>query len=413
MSPDTEDRDHNLDAALLETTPRLAASLQRDEVARWRRRTYTLGALAAVATLVAALSTSLLLVSRSGAEADITTAERAADLNGEGWRLWQASDYTAAEFKFQRAVDLDPQLAHAWNGLGWSRFNAGKSNAAMDAFQQCLAIEPNHAAALNGMGQAELAQGNHDQAEQWLLKAAPNAPAAWWGLTRLYLTDERYEDAAKWAQRILEDDQQNPEAKSMYLKAIRGLKAAAGPVAPHTAPRPPDPSKVWVKLLTRDAPDTTGPKLVLKRGDEIKTIFASADTMLISYLADGVFGGFDRMSISANDTNRVLLNFASIAWDDGAMPDSATLVLEARQSTIPLVAPMAVHVHLVSALWDENQVSWNNQPEYDPQPVAEGTIPPSEGTVEIDITPLLQGLADKSHPFYGLLIKVTEPAQGS
>ena len=40
------------------------------------------------------------------------------------------------------------------------------------------------------MGQIDLSQGKYDAAETWLLKAAPQAPAAWFGLARrLYLLE--------------------------------------------------------------------------------------------------------------------------------------------------------------------------------------------------------------------------------
>ena len=41
--------------------------------------------------------------------------------------------------------------------------------------------------ALNGLGQVYLAQRKYSAAETYLLKAAPQAPAAWYGLTKLYL----------------------------------------------------------------------------------------------------------------------------------------------------------------------------------------------------------------------------------
>ncbi len=220
MPPAPEDQ--QLDAALLETTPRLAASLQRDEITRWRRRAIGFAVLAGITTIIAVVSTALLLSQGTSSNVNISNAEQAADFCGEGWRLWQARDYASAEFKFQHAVDLDPQLSNAWNGLGWSRFNAGKANAAREAFQKCLAIDPDYAAALNGMGQLELAQDHRDEAEKWLLKAAPNAPAAWWGLARLYLLEKRYDDATQWLQRILQSDPGNVEATEMLRQAKQG-----------------------------------------------------------------------------------------------------------------------------------------------------------------------------------------------
>jgi pentatricopeptide repeat protein len=57
------------------------------------------------------------------------------------------------------------------------------------------------------MGQMALVRGKPDEAEKWLLKCADTAPAAWWGLARLYLAQEKFDDAAKYAQKILDGKQ--------------------------------------------------------------------------------------------------------------------------------------------------------------------------------------------------------------
>ena len=69
--------------------------------------------------------------------------------------------------------------------------------------------------ALNGMGQINLSHGKYDEAETWLLKAAPQAPAAWYGLARLYLLEGKFEDAKKWAQKIVDSGQADETAKEM------------------------------------------------------------------------------------------------------------------------------------------------------------------------------------------------------
>jgi tetratricopeptide (TPR) repeat protein len=67
-----------------------------------------------------------------------------------------------------------------------------------------LALEPDHAGALNGLGQAYYFTRQWDKAEQYLLKAAPNAPAAWWGLTNLYLLQGKWDQAQQYAQKIVD-----------------------------------------------------------------------------------------------------------------------------------------------------------------------------------------------------------------
>ena len=145
----------------------------------------------------------------------------------QGWQLWQAGKLADAEAKFQQAVQLAPDNADAWNGLGWAQFNAGDSVAAETSFQKALAIETNQPGALNGLGQIYLSQGKYADAETFLLKAAPQAPAAGFGLARLYLLEGKFEQAEKWAQNIVDSGQADEVAKKM-LAAAKAKKLNEG-----------------------------------------------------------------------------------------------------------------------------------------------------------------------------------------
>ncbi len=108
--------------------------------------------------------------------------DKSGQLSADGWRLWQSGQPDEAAQKFEEAVKLAPKNTNAWNGLGWARFNAGKYEDADKAFHKVISMEPKHPAALNGLGQLNLMQRNYKEAEKYLLKAAPQAPAAWYGL---------------------------------------------------------------------------------------------------------------------------------------------------------------------------------------------------------------------------------------
>ena len=138
-----------------------------------------------------------------------------AQLSQEGWELWQARRFNEAIPKFQQAVKVSPSDANAWNGLGWARFNSGKAVEAEQAFKKCLDLEPDHSAALNGLGQVYLAQRKNGLAETYLRKAAPQAPAAWYGLARLYLLQGKYAEAAEWAQKVVDSGQADATAQKM------------------------------------------------------------------------------------------------------------------------------------------------------------------------------------------------------
>src|SRR5205814_2301727 len=125
-------------------------------------------------------------------------------------------------------VKLAPQDANAWNGLGWATFNSGNSREAEKAFAQVVALDPNHPAALNGLGQIFLSQRDYAKAEPMLLKAASQkASAAWFGLARLYLLQEKFADAEKWAQMLVDSGQGDAVAEKM-LEAAKAKKLTEG-----------------------------------------------------------------------------------------------------------------------------------------------------------------------------------------
>jgi len=148
---------------------------------------------------------------------------RAAELSAEGWKLWQGQDLDAAVKKFEQAVQLDPKNSAAWNGLGWARFNGGDYQPASVAFNKVIELEPNHPAALNGLGQIALTERRYPDAEKFLLKAAPEAPAAWWGLAKLYLLTAEFDKSAKWAEKISASGEAD-EGIEQILKAAREKK---------------------------------------------------------------------------------------------------------------------------------------------------------------------------------------------
>ena len=137
-----------------------------------------------------------------------------------GWQLWQDQKYPEALAQFQTAVDLNPNETNAWNGLGWAQFNSGEPHGAENSFQRAIALDPNHPGALNGLGQIYLSERKYDDAERYLLQAAPLAPAAWFGLGRLYLLQGKYDQAELWAQKVV-DSGQGDEISTKVLSAAK------------------------------------------------------------------------------------------------------------------------------------------------------------------------------------------------
>jgi tetratricopeptide (TPR) repeat protein len=72
-----------------------------------------------------------------------------------------------------------------------------------------------------------LAQKKYDQAETYLLKAAPQAPATWYGLARLYLLQGKFDQAEGWAQKIV-DSGQGDDGACQMLKAAHEKRLSDG-----------------------------------------------------------------------------------------------------------------------------------------------------------------------------------------
>jgi RNA polymerase sigma factor (sigma-70 family) len=168
--------------------------------------------------------------SQTSGERTATAARATRDVSQlmqEANQLWQAGKLLEARAAFEAVVKVDPKISEAWNGLGWADFNSGKAADAEKAFKQALELLPDHPAALNGLGQIYLSKKKYAEAEEYLLKAGPKAGGAWYGLTRLYLLQDRFEDAEQWAQRIIDSGQGNEMVRAM-LKAAKDRKVSDG-----------------------------------------------------------------------------------------------------------------------------------------------------------------------------------------
>ncbi|HEV3417368.1 MAG TPA: tetratricopeptide repeat protein [Pirellulales bacterium] len=217
-----------LDEAIRRADDLLVSSLKGDDRRRARRKIVWGGIFVVLGLMVAVMliSSKLGFVRLDSSAMAGDREEKAAELSAEGWKLWQEQSLKAAISKFEAAVQLDPKNANAWNGLGWANFNNGNSEVAQNAFKKVIALEPKHPAALNGLGQIALSQRKYPEAEKYLLEAAPQASAAWFGLAKLYLLTEKYDKAAQWAQKLTATGEANPLAEE-FLKAAKAKKLSA------------------------------------------------------------------------------------------------------------------------------------------------------------------------------------------
>ena len=213
------DEEALLDEAIRQADQRLTTSLQKDELRRRRRRWWVLGGFA-MTIMIVGVVTGMLLYG-AGAKEAVTPgdARKAGALANRGWKLYLSEAFDEAADKFVSAVELDPRITKAWNGLGWSRFKLGQSKAAVEAFEKCIAMEADHAAARNGLGHICFNRGQYDQAEVHWILVADEASRTWWGLTKLYLLQGKFDQAARWAQKLAKEVPDDKLAKRMLAAA--------------------------------------------------------------------------------------------------------------------------------------------------------------------------------------------------
>jgi tetratricopeptide (TPR) repeat protein len=217
------------------------ASRLKDEDRRRTRRNLVTGAVVVIAAASAvALVAALMPARHAPANEAGPYAQKSEQLTAEGWDFFQGQEaeqsLESAIEKFDEAARLDPKNANAWNGLGWAHLNSGDIEAAGAAFAKVLALQPTFPAALNGLGQIALYQRNYDEAEKYLLEAAPQAQAAWFGLAKLYLLTGKYDQAELWAQKLLATGEPNPTAEEV-LRAAKS-KSLSAELRDQLAPSP-------------------------------------------------------------------------------------------------------------------------------------------------------------------------------
>ena len=164
----------------------------------------------------------------------------------------------------------------------------------------------------------------------------------------------------------------------------------------------------WVAFASREVND--GPALVVTpENGEPKTYAPVADTVLISYLAERAWGQLPRLSISVSDTNRVLIRFDPVA---GVAVRQAELVLKLGKSQMPPSQPFEIGVYEVQAEWDENKVTWANQPKIADELAGKASFDPNAAEFRLDVTALVKRGGENDTPKHGWLLKVTKPLAG-
>ena len=100
-----------------------------------------------------------------------------------GWAAYNQGSFSAALLSFERAINLDPNLADAHNGLGWSHLSASQVSSinpqiiakAQGAFEEAIRLDASNADAWIGLANTLFLRREKALDFQTALRAIDNA----------------------------------------------------------------------------------------------------------------------------------------------------------------------------------------------------------------------------------------------
>ena len=113
----------------------------------------------------------------------------------DGWKLYKIAEYILAERRFVKAVEMNPGLPEAWCGLGQCRLREGFVNEAHEAFERAAELGSRDSRVNEGLGFTFFANGEYKKAKEHWLAIQHKSAETLVGLARLYVLQERFEEA--------------------------------------------------------------------------------------------------------------------------------------------------------------------------------------------------------------------------
>jgi hypothetical protein len=138
------------------------------------------------------------------------------------------------------------------------------------------------------------------------------------------------------------------------------------------------------------------------------------DSMVVTEIPDTNYENNQYFSIGNLSVSIIVR--AHLQFDVSILPTDAVIVnadLKLYQYQTIGTEGFVIGLHQVTESWEENMITWNNQPDYLPSP--ESTITVTIGALtwlSWDITSLLQGWLDGSITNYGVVLKDTDEPLG-
>jgi hypothetical protein len=202
---------------------------------------------------------------------------------------------------------------------------------------------------------------------------------------------------------------------ALLLLAVLLAAGASGPVNAQ------DDRDELTRNQERDAPAREA--IVLSRqplsADSVQLVIAipaAADTYVASDRPDENFGA-DALFLGYNQTDagfgaqRILMRFDVESFvPPGSLVHEARLQLRLIFSSPSNDAPMPTELRPLASAWDEESVTWNDQPEWSPLET-EAEVGSAQDWYEWDITTLAGNWANEVVPNYGLVIVGDETVQ--
>jgi len=152
---------------------------------------------------------------RAEHEANRRRHEEAHEHNDQGVALFYAGSKEAAKIEFEKAIDLDPNLAEAYNNLALTLTELELNDQAVETFKKAYTINPNLFEAYSNLALIHFRKGDLDEAIE-LLKEATKKPhsnsIAHLNLGNGLLQLGRHEDALRAWERAVKIDPSNEDA---------------------------------------------------------------------------------------------------------------------------------------------------------------------------------------------------------